>query len=147
MKVEWKWLLGQKLYLVADQLLQDKIRTNKVKPVYPLQLCWAGGIIMYQLWALCDNIGEYCMYKMNQPKTYPLGIISSLCGSCLNQRNFECPIAESTAAHVQSYQTNTPAFLKILDTIVLGISNNFLALHFMSQTHNLNRWIWQDGNP
>ena len=79
------------------------------------------------------------MYKMNQPKTHPLGIISSLCGSCLNQRNFECLIAESTAAHVQSYQTNTPAFLKILDTIVLGISNNFLALHFMSQTHNLNR--------
>ena len=63
---------------------------------------------------------------MNQPKTHPLGTISSLCGSCLNQRNFECPIAESTAAHVQSYQTNTPAFLKILNTIVLGFQIIFL---------------------
>ena len=79
---------------------------------------------------------------MNQPKTHHLGIISSLCGSCLNQRNFECSIAESTAAHVQSYQTNTPAFLKILNTIVLGFQIIFLP-YILCHKHTT--WIGEYG--
>ena len=60
----------------ADMILSTDGQTDKVKAIYPLQLCWAGGITTNQL-GLCYVLGE-C------PKCSTNTVINTI--NCCNKR-------------------------------------------------------------